>query len=241
MMISFRNFAFFVLLSSVGALNAEPIDQFLQKARTQLGPESVLDDVEAIHYKGVVISPSGEKMSDLELIFDKPNRQLLREMRGDVVNETAVNGYEGYVMSYDPNDKTKKLVQVLRPTQVKRLMANAVENLNFFNGPNKIRGATITDEGIVDYNGKSARKVNFAYPLDLYYIRYFDPNTGELLATVSSDGLTMTEKDSLNVGGIKFPKTVETYDETGALLRTVKFTEVTVNEQVQPGVFDFPE
>ncbi|WP_309385342.1 hypothetical protein [Cerasicoccus frondis] len=236
-----RSIAAIFLIAGVSVLNADSLDDFLKKARAQLGPESKLDSVESIEYKGTVISPTGEEMSKLELIFDKPNRQLLKEIRGEVVNQTAVNGYEGYVMSIDPANPRSPLVQVLRPGQVKRLMANAVENLNFFDGPEKMRGGEIVDEGMTDYNGQTVRKIKFVYPLDLFYVRYFDPNSGKLIATVSSDGLTMVEKNSLNAAGIKFPKTVDTYDETGKLLRTVEFTEVNVNQKLDPGAFDFPE
>lgn len=237
----YRTIVALLLVSTVSSLYADSVEDFLKKARSQLGAESALDGVESIHYKGKVISPTGEEMSQLELVFDKPNRQLLKEVRGDVVNQTAVNGYEGYVMSKDPANPNGPMVQVLRPGQVKRLMANAVENLNFFDGPEKMRGAEIIDEGMADYNGKNARKIKFSYPLGLFYTRYFEPDSAKLIATVSSDGLTMMEKNSLTAGGIKFPKTVETYDETGKLLRTVEFTEVTVNEKVDAGVFDFPE
>ncbi|WP_309399883.1 hypothetical protein [Cerasicoccus maritimus] len=237
----YRTIAVLFMVSSFSALHADSLEDFMKKARSQLGTESALDSVETIHYKGKVISPTGEEMSELELVFDKPNRQLLKEVRGDVINQTAVNGYEGYVMSKDPANPNGPMVQVLRPGQVKRLMANAIENLNFFDGPEKMRGAEIIDEGMADYNGETVRKIKFSYPLGLYYTRYFDPKSGKLIATVSSDGLTMVEKNSLSAGGIKFPKTVDTYDETGKLLRTVEFNEVTVNEKIDAGMFDFPE
>lgn len=238
----YRSLIASLLLASVGAgLHAEPVDAFLKKARAHLGPESTLEGVETISYHGVVMSPTGEKLSDLVLYFDAPNRQLLQEKRENVINQTAVNGYEGYVMSKDPTDPKKEIIQVLRPIQTKRLMFNAIENLNFFEGAEKIRGGEIIDEGVVDYNGKPARKIRFNYPFELYYVRYFNPDSGELLATISSDGLTMVEQHKIQAGGITFPKTVDTYDETGALLRTVEFTEIKVNEQLQPGLFDFPE
>ncbi|WP_269541395.1 hypothetical protein [Cerasicoccus fimbriatus] len=222
-------------------LQADSLDDFLKKARAQLGPEKALENVESIQYIGEVTSAEGQKMSDLELIFEKPNCQKLKETRGDKVNQTAVNGFEGYVMSMDTANPSSRVIQVLRPLQVKRLMANAVENLNFFTGPEHMRGAEIIDEGVTEYNGKKARKIKFQYPLELYYVRYFEPDTGKLIATVSSDGLTMVEKESLEANGIKFPKTVDTYDETGKLLRSVVFTQVKVNEKIPPTAFDFPK
>lgn len=230
-----------ILIAACSVLNADSVNDFLKKARSQLGTESALDSVESIQYVGVVKSNTGEKMSDLELIFEKPNCQKLKEVRGDKVNQTAVNGFEGYVMSVDMTNPSSRVIQVLRPLQVKRLMANAVENLNFFKGPDHMRGAEIIDEGVTEYNGQQARKIKFQYPLDLYYIRYFNPDNGKLIATISSDGLTMIEKDSLKSSGISFPKSVETYDETGKLLRSVEFTEVKVNEKLDPSMFDFPK
>lgn len=232
----------FSLLCGLVHASAEPIDEFLLKARAQLGPEKALEAVESIRYAGEVLSPSGEKIADLELIFDAPNRQLLRERRGDTVQQTAVNGYEGYIMTDDGTGEP--IIAVLRPGQVKRLMANAIENLNFFDGPNKMRKASIIDEGETVHNGKPARKVRFEYPLGLNYIRYFDPETGMLLATESRDGmndLTLIEVESLQSGGIKFPRKVDTYNADGSLVRSVVFSEVVVNGPVEAGVFDFPE
>ncbi|MEO0796063.1 MAG: hypothetical protein AAFX93_12915 [Verrucomicrobiota bacterium] len=222
-------------------LSAESVDAFIQKVRSQLGTEDALNSVKSIHYKGKVISPTGEESSELELIFQAPNYQLLRETNEKAVNQTAVNGYEGYVMSYSVADPNQKVIRVLAPAQVKRLMANAVENLNFFNGPKKMRKAIIEDGGQVDYNGQTVRKLVFDYPVSgLSYTRYFDPKSGKLLATTSSDGLTMVEKSSLVVDGVKFPKSVDTYDDTGALLRTVEFDTVIVNGDIAPDAFDFP-
>ncbi|MGE9295009.1 MAG: hypothetical protein ACQKBV_01785 [Puniceicoccales bacterium] len=231
--------ALIVFLSASG-LSAEPVAEFLKKARAQLGSESALKGVESLQYAGEVMSPTGEKISELKLVFDKPDRQLLREDRNDEIHQTAVNGFEGYLLSYNKTDPANKVLRVLPPAQTKRLMANAVENLNFFNGPMQLRGAEIVDGGMVDYKGQTVRKVLFKYPLGLVYERYFDPNSGKLLATVSSDGLTMVERKSLQSGGIKFPKVVDTYDAEGNLVRTVEFTEIVVNGTIEPGAFDFP-
>jgi len=219
---------------------AQPADEFLRKARARLGSESALKNVESIRYVGEVYSPTGEKMSELTLVFEKPDRQLLRENRDGQVNQTAVNGFEGYLLSYTPDNPAGRLLRVLPPVQTKRLTANAIENLYFFRGPKLMRGAEIKDHGMVDYDGATVRKIDFVYPLGLVYERFFDPQTGQLLATRSSDNLTMVEREALQSGGIKFPKVVDTYDADGKLLRTVEFKEVVVNGPIEPGLFDFP-
>lgn len=236
----FIPFSFLALFLGALTLSAEPLEEFIKKARAQLGTEQALKSVESIHYTAEVSSPTGEKISTLELIFDKPNRQLLREERADQIHQTAVNGFEGYLLSYNPDNPNQKVLRVLPPYQTKRLMSNAVENLNFFNGPTLLRGGKRVDEGLVDYKGQTARKILFEYPQGLVYERYFDPNTGKLLATVSSDGLTMVERKSMQSNGIKFPGVVDTYDSEGTLQRTVEFTEVVVNGDIDPGKFDFP-
>lgn len=235
----YRSFSLLAFLACTSFVSADNVEAFLQKARAQLGPEKALNSVDSLHYKGVVYSPEGKKLADLELYFDKPNRQLLRENRDGVVNQMAVNGYEGYQMSV--NQAGDEQVRVLRPFQVKRLMSNAAENLYFFEGPDEVRGGEIVDEGQVEYNGKPARKVKFLYPYELSYTRYFDPQTGKLLATIDSQGSTMVEKEVLEAKGIKFPKTVVTYNEIGEEIHTVVFTEVNVNEELEPGLFDFPD
>ena len=50
----------------------------------------------------------------------------------------------------------------------------------------------------------------------------------------------LVESDSERVGGILFPKKVETYDEEGDLIRTVVFEKILINEPVDDSIFDFP-
>jgi len=240
-MIVYRKFLVLLLLAAGSVAWADDVDAFLQKARAQLGSEKALKDVESLHYMGVVKSPDGKKLSDLELVFDKPNRQLLREKREGVISQTAVNGFEGYIMNMNPDNPEERRIQVLRPSQVKRLMSNAVENLYFFEGPERMRGGEIQDDGVVEYQGKDARKITFSYPNKLYYTRYFDPQTAELVATVSSEGMTMVEKETLVASDIVFPKIVVTYNEIGEEMHQVEFTEVKVNGDIKTGLFDFPE
>jgi len=238
-----KNHFFTVCVLALAALSAsaQPLDEFLKKARARLGTESALKNVESIRYEGDVFSPNGELFSTLTLVFDKPDRQLLRENQNGQVNQTAVNGLEGYLLSFADNDPANRILRALPPLQTKRMTSNAVENLYFFNGPRFVRGAETIDEGLVDFEGGQARKIVFQYPLGLVYVRYFDPNTAKLVATVSSDGLKMKERESIQSSNIRFPAVVDTYDEDGKLLRTVKFTEIVVNGQIPPGYFDFPE
>ncbi len=231
---------FCLMFTAVCGLSAEDLNAFLQKARAHLGPEAMLENVESIYYRGSVYTPQGQKVADLELYFDKPNRQLLRENRDGVISQMAVNGFEGYQMSVDQKSGGHELLQVMSPAQVNRLMSNAAENLYFFQGPEHIRGAEIVDDGVTEYNGKSARKIQFVYPNSLVYIRYFDVESGRLLATVDNHGATMMEKDTLEAGGIKFPKIVVTYNEIGEEIHRVEFEEIEVNGKLESGLFDFP-
>lgn len=235
-----RSLTLLTILSSLSILSADDVDAFLKKARAQLGSEKALESVETLHYSGEVYSPDGKKLANLELYFDKPSNQLLRENRDGLINQMAVNGFEGYQMSTDPAQPGQEVIQVMRPHQVKRLMSNAVENLYFFNGPKQVRGGEIKDEGQVEYNGKPARKIVFNYPYGLTYTRYFDPQSAKLLATVDGQGSTMVEKEVLEASGVKFPKIVVTYNEIGEKVHQVEFTEVKVNEEFEPTLFDFP-
>ena len=179
-------------------------------------------------------------IGDILLQFKKPFYQRLQLVTPRAIETTAVNGYEGWQESIDKEDPRVGGLRVLQPMEVHFLLCNARENLNFFFGPNLIAGGDVTYAGSEEKQGVESDKIIFSYPHGLTYTRYFDAETGELLATISGEnGFEMVEAESTRVGAIKFPKVVKTYKDD-ILQRSVVFDEIIVNPDFDMTMFDFP-
>lgn len=239
-MIRCHTFLIFTLFCSSTLMGGE-VDDILAKARARLGTEKQLESVQTIQYQGQVYGPDGEKQDTLSLTFSKPDRQLLVIESDAQKRTTGVNGFEGFVEVLNRQDAYKSGIIVLNADQVRRLLANAAENLYFFEGPEHRTGGTITLEGKQTIRGRECYKIRFAYACGLFYIRFFSTDTCELVSTINGESnQELVESDSERVGGILFPKKVETYDEEGDLIRTVVFEKILINEPVDDSIFDFP-
>ncbi|WOO43513.1 hypothetical protein [Rubellicoccus peritrichatus] len=227
-------------------LQAETVDQVIEQARAYLGSEKALKSVNTIQYKGRVIDADGTESGKIFLQFKRPNLQRLELDSASNVETTGVNGFEGWRERIDKENPMRSGVMVLPPTQVQYLIANARENLNFFDGPKTTPGGKIELEGSEKIRGKDGWKVLFQYPGGLTYTRFFDKKTGALIATESGtpnqDAATlptMVEDGAMEVSGIKFPKEVKTYNGD-ELVRSVVFDEIKVNDPIDDSIFDFP-
>ena len=234
-------FLLFFSTFCIAAAHAAEVDSVISNARAELGSEAALESVQALHYKGEVIGPDDKVLGKLELYFKKPYLQRL-EFETDVSREiTAVSPYDGYMQLIDLTGQDRGGIRVLGAAEVKRLMANSLENLFFFKGPATQRRGETSLVGTETYEGKRAHRVRFSYSSGLLYERLFDAETGKLLATESDEGaVRLIEKASVVVDGIKFPKEVWTY-ENGELVRKVLFSEIIVNPNLPDSLFDFPD
>lgn len=236
-----HTFLIFSLLFTSTLCGAE-VDDILAKARARLGTEQKLDAVETIHYQGKVYGANGEELDALDLTFQKPNRQLLVVESEKMKRSTGVNGFEGFVEVINKEDPYKSGIIVLDFNRVRRLLANAAENLYFFEGPKYRSGGEIKLEGTQEVRGRECYKLRFSYACGLFYIRYFATDNYELVSTINGESnQELIESDSVKVDGILFPKKVETYDEEGDLIRTVVFEKILINEPVDDSIFDFPD
>jgi hypothetical protein len=228
-------------LVTLAQLRGEDVNTIVAQARSHLAEDAVLDEVKTLEYAGVIFGGSGERLGTLRLRFKKPSFQRLDITYDDAAEVTAVNAYEGYVQNFDADGNSLGL-RVLTSDQVKQLQLNAHENLSFYLGPQTRRNAAIKYLATVEFEGKQAYKVRFAYENELfYYDRYFDTANGKLLSTVSgANGYELREKGSFVAGGIQFPKEVATYND-GNLVRRVVFDRIIVNAPMSDAIFDFPD
>lgn len=222
-------------------------DEVIAKARAHLGGDSNLDAIVTIQYFGrFEVHPQEEEASSededregtIQIILEKPMRQRQVVKQKDVVRITVVDNYDGWRSIKRLNEPDKLELQILGTGELKRLRANTFENLSFFSGIEKLQGKII-DKGEVMKDGRSAHLLVFQYADDIYYERYFDVETGELIATVTDQGIEMREKGKVVIAGVKFPDRVESLVE-GNQFNTVFFEEIIVNEAIDDSLFEMP-
>ena len=104
--------------------------------------------------------------------------------------------------------------------------------------PMKQHGVVI-NKGRVRKSGRVANLLVFQYEDDLFFERYFDVETGELIATVTDQGLEMRELGEIIVEGVRFPDRVVSLIN-GEVVNTVFFDEIKVNEEIDQDAFKMP-
>ncbi len=217
------------------------LDDVIAQARGLLGTEEALTSVETLHYSGTVLDSEGAVIDTIELYFKKPYFQKLIIENDKVRRTTAVNISEGFIEVIDKEDEKNSGILILDAARVRRLIANAVENLYYYQGPKQRPGGKIELLGTKTVHGKQCYEVKFSYPSGLFYVRYFDVEDGSIVSTINGEtNMENIETDVMVIDGIRFPKKIASYDEEGDLLRTVVFEEITVNEPLDNSIFEFP-
>src|SRR5690606_5728823 len=126
---------------------------------------------------------------------------------------SVLNNFTGwhYINSKQTTQQTQPEFRNLNAAEILASRIETVEMLNYFLSAEILDG-TITDLGIKEWKGQKARVLRVNYDM-VYYDRYFDPNTGKLLATETSYGIEIVENGDQVVSGIRFPKTVAYYNK----------------------------
>ncbi len=235
----------FVLAAAVGARGAEPA--IIAKARAYLGSEAALNALQSVHYKGAVLSvdpkdPSKQVRSEIEIMARKPDRQRVVARSDKALEVTVLDGYEGWQRTQEiANAKNLRMV-VFRPDAVKRLRAQAWENLSFFRGIETL-GGRVEEQGTKTIDGVECVKVAFIYAPAIIFYRYFDPATGRLVQTETEDGGSTREEGENVVNGIRFPQRMKmTMRGSGGQAQTVTviFETITLNEKFGDDLFRMP-
>lgn len=237
--------AAFALALLVPLQAAEP--PILAKARAYLGTEEALNAVKSVHYTGTVNSPdptdpAKQTRATIDIIAQKPNQQRVVATSEKAIETTAVDGYEGWQRVVDKaNPKNQRMV-VLKPDAVKRLRAQAWENLSFFRGLER-QGGRVEDQGPATIDGVACQKIAFIHAPNIIFYRYFDVATGRLVETVTEDGGTTREEGERVVNGVRFPKSMKmTVKSAKGDMQNVMIAldTITVNEPFPASVFRLP-
>lgn len=232
-------------LFMVATIHAEP--EIIAKARSFLGPEEKLLAVNSVHYVGTLVTAdpadaAKQTRAQVEIVFQKPNQQRITINYQKNIEQTALDGYDGWQRQQDPDDSAKWRQVLLTPDQIKRLRANTLENLYFYHGLERF-GAVIEDQGSATVDGVACQKVSFSHGPGVVFTRYFDVATGRLVLTETEPGGGIREHGEIIAGGLHFPQSlVTTSKKPDGLIQTVTITfdKITVNESFPPSYFAVP-
>ena len=231
-----------LVLSLPRGVAAEPA--IIAKARAYLGSEAALNSVQTLHYYGQlsIEGTVSETQISVEIIFQKPYRQLsvIKSQRG--LEETGLDGYDGWQRVVAKDDDSRWKLSLMAIPQIKSLRANVWENLSFFRGLEDV-GGELKDLGEVDIDGVACQKLVFVHGAHASFARYFDLKTGRLVLTETPRGEKITEQGSTVVNGVKFPKVLTTLTQVAdgsTQTVTITFDRVVVNETVDSEIFGVP-
>lgn len=227
-------FLFFLLLCSV-PLSAKTADEIIAQARSFVGSEEALDAIQALRFVGVLdpADPDAPEMG-IDLLIEKPAKQRLVVTGADGTTTSIVGSSQGYILQNN-FETGQESFQVMPFQQIRSLRANTVENLYFFDPPQRfqVRTKYMGDEEI---DGRLSHVLKFSHRGGLAYVRYFDVETGELIATEADTGFMNMEVGQQEVDGLKFSESVEAYLD-GELVHTIRFSEIEVNPEIPEGAF----
>ena len=220
---------------------AEP--PIIAKARAYLGSEAALNAIKSVHFTGNV-KTEGQSAGNatIEIIAQKPDQQRVVATTEKGVETTAVDGYEGWQRFQGTATPKHQPPVVLKPDAVKRLRAQAWENLSYFRGLEQ-QGGRIEDQGPATMEGVNCQKIAFIHAPNIVFVRYFDVATGRLVRTDTDDGGMTREEGERIVAGVRFPTSMHMVIKgqkgtTQAV--TITLDTIKVNETFPDAVFRMP-
>ncbi len=230
---------------------AQTAEQIIAKARSYLGSEAALDAIHSEHFTGVLeeqdTGQAEPVKSNVEIILQKPYQELMIKTSPTMVETIGLDDLEAWRRQQPVQGRTPARVALLVPDMVRKLRADAWENLNFFKGIER-RGGEVKVMGPAEVNGVATVKVAFIHDADIIFYRYFDTATGRLVLTETPEGGRIEEAGEMRVDGVRFPRsissTMKVLNAQGQAVerrRVLTFAKVTVNETFPDSIFAVPD
>jgi hypothetical protein len=246
MAILFRAFRVSPLCFFLAAGFARADEAMISKAREFIGAERDLCAVHALRFRGelsVDESKGGAPIvAQLEIVFERPDRQVITATASDKIETTALNGYEAWQREVPQGDPAGAKVGLLGREAVKRLRANTFENLAFYRGIEAVGGKR-EERGLAKVDGVDCVKIAFVHSPDVVFIRSFERDTGRLVLTETDNGSEIRETGEIRAGNLRFPQSIitkSTLSDGAARIITITFKEITVNPVIPDALFEMP-
>lgn len=226
-----------VVCATSQASTADPkATAILKKARDYIGRESDLRKIKSIRYFGKITNEEGDE-GTVEIYIRAPYQQLQIVTLNETVSEFGLDDYVAWRKVYLAGKPDNYQLYPATAEQLKRTRANAFENLNFFSTETTYT-RKIDYLGTDTFEGKQVEKVKIRYG-KVFFIRYFDSSTGELLYSEIENGEGIKERGEMIVDGIRFPKGVANF-LNGDQVSFVEFELIEVNPEVDDSLFAQP-
>ncbi len=233
----------FLLLAALATLPtgslhaADTVEAIVAKARAYLGSESALNAISTIHFTGT-LEVNASTLLPVDIIFQKPDQQRVTVTGPQVIEVTALDGYDAWQKRTNPANPVQWQVTLLDASQVKRLRANTWENLSFFAGLDK-QGGKVQHGGDATIDGVPCVKLSFVHDDSIIFVRYFEKSTGRLVKTVTETGAEIREEGEMIIKGVRFPRKVINKAPNGTAT-TISFIRVELNQAVPAAEFAVP-
>lgn len=216
---------------------AQTAEQWIARARARLGSESALQGVTSIHFVGT-IEVDGANQRAMDIIFQKPMQQRFTFTSPELIEVLALDDYDAWQKRINPKNPTQWQLTLLDATQIKRLRAQAWDNLNFLRGIEKLRGSVrLGGEATVD--DLACVKLVFTYSDTIVLTRYYDKATARLVKTETETGVEIREEGEMFVNGIRFARKVSNREKSGRTV-TLNFEKIVLNETFPASQFAVP-
>jgi hypothetical protein len=216
---------------------AQTADQWIARARARLGSESALQGMTSIRFTGT-IEVDGANARSMDIIFQKPLQQRITLTGPELVEIIALDDYDGWQKRINPKNPTQWQLTLLDAPQIKRLRAQAWDNLNFLRNIDRLRG-TVKAAGEEKVDGLDCVKLVFTYYENIVLTRYYDKATARLVKTETETGVEIREEGEMFAQGIRFPRKVSNRDKTGKVV-TMTFEKIVLNETYPASEFAVP-
>jgi len=225
------------LFATALSATAQTADQWIARARARLGSEAALQGMTSVRFTGT-IEVDGANARALDIIFQKPLQQRITLTGPELVEIIALDDYDGWQKRLNPKNPTQWQLTLLDGPQIKRLRAQAWDNLNFLRNIDRLRG-TVKLGGEEKVDGLDCVKLVFAYYESIVLTRYYDKATARLVKTETETGVEIREEGEMFAQGIRFPRKVSNRDKSGKTV-TMTFEKIVLNETYPASEFAVP-
>lgn len=232
-------FSMGLLLCPLAAQQAPSATDVINRARATLGATDKLDGVVTLKMVGT-LEPADEKVpaATILIIARKPNSQRLEIRADDMVETTILNGRKACIIRSNLNAEASQM-RKLTESERERVLHSTRQLFNFYR-PDFKNGEKVAHEGRVTHRDKRAHKLKYKYPDGPETVRYFSIEDDTLVASVSDNNVESVNRGSQVVKGIKFPESIDYYEE-GRKLHSIVLNEVLVNQPLAAGIFEVPK
>ena len=216
------------------------VQSIVKRARATIGTTAALDGLVTLQMSGW-IEPAESKMpsATIMIISRKPCSQRLEVKVDDLVETTILDGDSGCIIRSNLSDTAKRSqMRTMTDEELKRVAFSTRQLFSFFGSDFK-SGEQIKYKGIEQRRGVRCHKLLYSYPDGQTTTRYFAVNDDTLVSTITDQGVESIEVGERIVGGIKFPKRVEYYQDN-KMLHTMVLSNIEVNKPLKRGIFTIP-